>query len=152
MKAVSIFFAAGASLLVAASAGAQMGGMMRGRGMMGGPRHAYVMRNGVDPQYARMTNPLRASAANLEQGRKLYEGNCAACHGAAGLGDGAAGKALNPPAALLAGLSRSRIASDGFYYWAIAEGGAPVGSAMPPFKGTLKDTEIWKIVLFLRQL
>ena len=117
----------------------------------GNVRHAYVKRHGVSPKYARKRNPLRPGALNLEAGRKLYTKHCASCHGASGLGS-EAGLKLDPPAAKLFGLSRTRIASDGFYDWTISEGGAPVGSAMPPFKDTLKQEQIWQIVLFLRTL
>jgi mono/diheme cytochrome c family protein len=40
---------------------------------------------------------LEASPDNLARGRALYAGNCAACHGDAGRGDGPGGKGLNPP-------------------------------------------------------
>ena len=117
----------------------------------GNARHAYVKRNGVSRQYAGKHNPLRPSALNLEAGRKLYEKKCAVCHGASGLGS-EAGLKLDPPVPSLFGLRRKPIASDAFYDWTIAEGGAPVASAMPPFKHTLKPEQIWQIVLFLRTL
>ena len=146
------------ALLVPVAAAAQMGGgmtggggMMGGRGMMANPRHAYVMRHGIDPKYARARNPLEPSAANLEAGGKLYRLNCAVCHGDSGLGN-EAGQKLEPPAARLAGLSRTPIATDGFYDWTISEGGVPLRSAMPPFKNVLKQEDIWKIVLYLRSL
>jgi mono/diheme cytochrome c family protein len=141
-------------MLLPVGAGAQMG---PGRGpgmMMGGPsaRHFTVMHHGIDPKYAALRNPLPRTAANVAAGKKLYEQSCAVCHGAAGRGDGPGAKGLDPAPAVLAGLSRTRIASDGFYYWTISEGGIEFKSAMPPFKGTLKDEDIWKIVLYLRTL
>ena len=125
--------------------------MIGGRGMMASPRHAYVMRHGIDPKYVRARNPLEPSAANLEAGEKLYRLNCAVCHGDSGLGN-EAGEKLEPPAARLAGSSRMPIATDGFYEWTISEGGVPLRSAMPPFKNVLKQEDIWKIVLYLRSL
>ncbi len=123
-------------------------------GMMGGSplRRRFVMQYGIDPKYAGFANPLPSTRANVAAGRQLYEKNCAACHGAHGLGDGPAAKALNPPPASLAGIGRMPMTSDAYLYWTIAEGGAPVGSAMPPFKAALGKDEIWKIVLFLRAL
>ena len=44
------------------------------------------------------------------------------------------------------------IATDGYLYWTIAEGGTPLGTAMPPFKNVLKDAEIWKVISYLREL
>ena len=83
-------------------------GSARGPGMMGGSRvrRAFVMRYGVDPKYARMTDPLQPTAENLRAGRQLYEQNCAACHGPQGFGNGPAGANLDPPPANLAGIGR----------------------------------------------
>ncbi len=153
MKRLIVSFMVAASL-VPAAAGAQMG-PGRGPGTMGGgpsARHFYFMHHGVDPQYAALRNPLPGSPANLAAGKMLFEQNCAVCHGAAGLGDGPGAKGLDPAPAVLAGLARMRIGSDGFFFWTIAEGGIQFKSAMPPFKGTLKDEDIWKIVIYLRTL
>jgi mono/diheme cytochrome c family protein len=132
---------------------AQMG-MMRGGGMMDMSivRHQYVMRHGIEPKYASRVNPLPGSAANFKAGQRLYEQNCAACHGLTGLGDGEAGRNLNPPPPNIAAASKTPMASDGYLYWTIAEGGAPLQTAMPPFKNTLKPDQIWKIIIFLRGL
>ena len=143
-----------AACLLPAVAGAQMGRGM-GPGMMGGgpsPRHYYVMHHGIDAKYASLHNPLPASAANLAAGKALFEQNCAVCHGASGHGDGPGATGLDPKPAVLAGLGRTRIASDGFYFWTVSEGGIQFNGAMPPFKGELKDEDIWKIILFLRTL
>jgi mono/diheme cytochrome c family protein len=155
MKKLLIGATACGCLLLAASAFAQMGMMQGGYGMMNGPmaRHQFAMRNGVDAKYATMANPLKASdKGGVAAGQKLYGANCASCHGPSGAGDGAAAKGLNPPPANLVAVGRMPIASDGFFYWTIAEGGVQFGSAMPPFKGVLKADEIWKIVLYLRTL
>lgn len=129
-------------------------GMMERRGMMdmSRVRHRYVMRNGVDSPYASRKNPFAPSPEKLREGRRLYEDHCARCHGAAGTGDGPAGEGLEPPPANIAAFSDMPMATDGYLYWTIAEGGAPVGSAMPPFKGVLDEEQIWRIILHLRQM
>jgi mono/diheme cytochrome c family protein len=108
------------------------------------------MRYGVNPKYAQMRNPLRPTQTNVEAGRRLYSQNCAACHGERGYGDGPAGRNLNPPPANLVGIGRMPMVGDGYLYWTIADGGQPLGTAMPAYKDTLKRSDIWKIVLFLR--
>lgn len=159
------FMAAGATLLASFMALAQMGmGAGMGRGM-GGPgmmgrgaegvsvlRHRYVMSHGIDPAYARATNPLAASDANLKAGKALFEKNCATCHGPAGRGDGPAAKGLNPAPADLTAAMRMPMATDAYLDWTISEGGVPVQSAMPPFKTTLAADDVWKLVLYLRTL
>ncbi len=126
-------------------------GMMRGR-MMGNPvRHRQVMMGGgVPAPYAGMKNPLEPTKENIEAGRKLYEENCASCHGPKGLGDGEAGKELNPPPANIAFVIDKPIATDGFLMWTISEGGEKLKTAMPAFKDVLSEKERWQLILFLR--
>lgn len=142
-----------AALLLSTSASGQMMGMMPGGGMMGMStvRHQFVRQNGVDPNYATKSNPLKNTTKNIEEGKRLYEQNCALCHGPTGLGDGDAGKNLNPPPSNIEAFSKRPMATDGYLYWTITEGGVPLGTGMPPFKGNLKADEIWKIVLYLRE-
>ncbi|WP_456444980.1 c-type cytochrome [Thiolapillus sp.] len=115
-------------------------------------RHHYVMRNGLPEEYAGKHNPLGSNAEDLAQGKTLYQSNCAACHGARGLGDGPAGESLNPRPANIARFAKMPMASDPYLFWTISEGGTPVKSAMPPFKSVLKEQEIWQIIAYLRQM
>jgi len=141
-------------LWFAASGYAQMGMMGPGhmRMNMSMQRHHFVMMNGIDPKYASKVNPLPTSAENLGAGEHLYRQNCASCHGIDGLGDGDAGRNLFPPPANIAAFSKMPMASDSYLYWTIAEGGVPIGTAMPPFKERLKEDEIWKLIAYLRAL
>lgn len=126
-----------------------------GQGSMMGPsmqRHHLAMMYGIDPKYATKANPLAANAQTLNSGRNLFQQQCVRCHGVSGFGDGPDGINLNPRPANVAASSRMPMATDGYLFWTIAEGGAPVGSAMPPFKQTLKEDEIWKIITYLRTL
>lgn len=129
-------------------------GMMQDRGMMDMSmvRHRYVMRRGVDPPYASKESPLAPSSDDLREGRRLYEAHCARCHGPSGTGDGPDGKGLEPPPPNIAAFSDMPMASDGYLYWTIAEGGAPVGSAMPPFEGVLDEEQIWRVIAHLRRM
>lgn len=131
-----------------------MGMMGPGHGMMNMSmvRHHFVMMNGINPAYAAKKNPLQPTPQNIEAGKTLYGQNCAQCHGVTGLGDGEAGKTLNPRPANVASASKMPMATDSYLYWTIAEGGAPIGTAMPPFRDTLKTEDIWKIITYLRTL
>lgn len=165
MRRIVISIAAFGCLLITVSGYSQMGmmddrGMMQGRGMMRGGgmmnmsmiRHHFVMRNGIDPAYASKSNPLKPTDENIINGKSLFEHNCTACHGSSGLGDGEAGKSLNPRPANIAAFSKMPMATDGYLFWTIAEGGTPLGTAMPPFKSTLNEDDIWKIILYLHEL
>lgn len=114
-------------------------GMMRG---MGGsmPRHRQFMMGGVPEPYASMINPLSDTAPVIARGRGVFEQSCASCHGAEGRGNAEAGRELSPPPADLAMLD----------FWAISEGGAAFGTAMPAFKDSVSDEEIWSVVRFLQ--
>lgn len=149
-------------LVAAAFALAQMGmGGGMGPGMMGGAhgapgisvvRHRYAMMSGIPKPYLSARNPLPGTPANIETGRTLYQQNCASCHGATGRGDGPAAASLNPAPSDLEAAVHMPISTDAYLDWTLSEGGAPVGSAMPSFKASLAQEQIWKIVLYLRTL
>jgi mono/diheme cytochrome c family protein len=115
-------------------------------------RHHYVAQRGLDEQYSTKLRPRPPTAQDLESGRVLFAQHCASCHGEHGAGDGIAAAGLDPPPANVTVAARRPMASDGYLYWTIAEGGVPLGSAMPPFKDVLDDEEIWQIIAYLREL
>jgi mono/diheme cytochrome c family protein len=102
-------------------------------------------------EYANRINPLAGQAEAAAVGGALYTQYCAACHGATGLGDGAAGKALEPKPGNLAAATAK---TDGELYWRIAEGGAfaPFNSAMLSWKAALTEVQIWQLVSYIRTL
>lgn len=132
-----------------------MGPGMMGRGMggMAGsmPRHHQAMRSGVPAPYDSFANPLPRTRQTLERGAAVYTENCASCHGPTGQGDGVAGRELSPLPGNLAWLSRMPMVRwDPFMYWAIAEGGAEFGTAMPAFKETLSNADIWAVIAYIQ--
>jgi len=95
-----------------------------------------------------------AKKFDLADGKKIYDMNCASCHGATGHGDGAAAAALKP---------KPRDLSDGKYMktrtWeelhkVIAEGGANSGfsALMPAWKGALKKPQIDNVLAYVLSL
>jgi len=129
-----------------------MGPGMMGHGMMrNAARHRFAMTSGIPAPYGTLHDPLSLDQATIERGAEVYSQNCAACHGASGTGDGVAGRNLSPPPADLTQLAQMPMAgSDSYLYWTIAEGGAPMGSAMPAYKGILPRNDIWSVIVYLR--
>jgi mono/diheme cytochrome c family protein len=127
-------------------------GMMGQHGMMIGSmlRHHQAMMNGIPEPYRSAANPLTNSPATLQRGAEVYDQNCASCHGEKGYGDGPAGQQLSPRPANLARLAHSHMVSDQYADWTVSEGGQPVGSAMPAFKGILSQRDIWAVVTYVR--
>lgn len=89
-----------------------------------------------------------ARAADDSIARELFESRCAFCHGPEGKGDGVAGKALNPPPV--------DFTSPGFWKTMTPEklrdairNGKP-GTAMVPFRKTLKPEEIDALVKYVQ--
>ncbi|HEY7981791.1 MAG TPA: cytochrome c [Candidatus Eremiobacteraceae bacterium] len=94
-------------------------------------------------------NPLPLSDANLNAGLKLYASNCMACHGAS---DGKASNialGLYQPAPQL-GEHGVEDDPDGEIYWKVQHGIRFTG--MPSFGKTLTDTQLWQLVMFLKQM
>jgi len=91
-------------------------------------------------------NPVPANAASIERGKKLFEANCATCHGKTGRGDGPGAAALNPKPADLKAMAGNH--SDGDYAWKIANG----RGAMPAWRGVLDEKQIWDAVNFVQSL
>lgn len=95
-----------------------------------------------------INNPLQPTPENLEEGRRLYEKQCAFCHGNDGSGQGQTGLQFYPPVPSL--LKESSEMSDGQIQYVITQGIRY--TAMPSFAKQLTPEEIWKITLWVRQL
>ena len=92
-------------------------------------------------------NPIPANETSIALGKKIYERQCLACHGAQGKGDG-------PVAAHLekrpGNLSDPKLweQSDGALFWKVNEGHRP----MPTFKRIMSDEERWPVINYIRTL
>lgn len=93
-----------------------------------------------------VTEPWVANADMVKHGKKVYQTNCALCHGNTGLGDGAAGQALNPkPRNLVTGPWKK---GGGFIGWHEGVTNGLPGTSMAAF-GHLKQVDRWAIVQFI---
>lgn len=95
-----------------------------------------------------LTNPVSAGDEAIATGRAAFQKTCVVCHGARGLGDGAAALTLNPRPVNLP-LHVPQHPDGEIYYW-ITEGVA--GTAMAPWKHIIPERERWALVHYLRAL
>nr|MDJ0958976.1 cytochrome c [Arenicellales bacterium] len=94
--------------------------------------------------------PFGQTPKVVKAGAVLYQQQCSECHGAQGMGDGDAAKALTPSPALLAYLIQMPMSVDEYLMWTIAEGGVDLKTDMPAFKDKLSQEDIWRIIAFMR--
>lgn len=113
-------------------------------------RHWTYMNVGIPEKYIGAKSTVPLTPENVAEGRGLYVAHCQSCHGAAGLGDGEAGRSLTPSPALLAYMIQRPVSVDEYLLWTISEGGAEFETAMPAFGETLSREEVWKIIAFMR--
>jgi mono/diheme cytochrome c family protein len=94
---------------------------------------------------AGLANPIAADARSLDNGRKLYQINCAVCHGATGSGVGPAVRYGMAGIALVN--DRVRGLTDG-YIWGMIRNGRGL---MPPYN-RIEELERWDVVNYVRGL
>jgi len=93
-------------------------------------------------------------AQNAAEGRKLYQGNCASCHGENGKGDGVAAQSLPAKPADHTNGAVMNLLTDKWLVDIISKGGGAVGksSFMPAWGGALDEKQIRDIVGYIRTI
>jgi len=102
----------------------------------------------VDRHAPEMKNPVQADDANLTAGMKLYQSNCASCHGDTVHPDAVFATAFKPPAPQFAKDSPDMPENQNFY---IIQHGVRL-SGMPAWKQNLNDQQIWQLTTFLSHM
>lgn len=99
-------------------------------------------------------NPLIGNKEAIAIGKKLYDTNCAACHGADGRGG------IGPSVVDNVWLNKEGEVGDGFIYAIIAEGtstgkeieGRIAKGGMPPYASQFDENKIWAIMAYMNSL
>lgn len=102
----------------------------------------------ITPEDTAKKNPNKFTTVSVERGRKIYDTQCAMCHGAKGDGKGeiVAEMKINPPDFTKAETLEKR--TDGELF-ALISGGS---ETMPGQGARMPDTRKWNLVNYLRQL
>ena len=95
-------------------------------------------------------SPLTSSPDLIKEGQEHFGHHCGICHGLDGHATGVPFAAqMSPPVPDL-GDKDIQEYTDGQLHWIVENGIAPSG--MPSWKGILEDDEMWKVVLYIRNL
>lgn len=103
----------------------------------------------IDPKAT--SHEVDLTQFNLEDGKKIFEANCASCHGATGKGDGAAAAALNPKPRDLSSAKYMNSRTWKELRDVVALGGANAGMSalMPAWRGALKNPQIDNVLAYV---
>lgn len=137
LAGVYFYFATGRAPVATAGPG-----MPLERKMAGMALHAYL------DKLPHPSPQVPADEKNLMEGAKVYVGHCAVCHGLPGQAPTAIAEGMAPrPPQLFKGTG---VTDDEEWesYWK-AEGGIRM-TGMPGFKGKLTETQIWQVVVLLK--
>jgi mono/diheme cytochrome c family protein len=103
------------------------------------------------PEAAAMKNPVKSTPQSIAAGKKLYDTQCATCHGASGKGDGKMAASIpDPKPSDLTDASWKHGSSDGEIFTLIRDGSK--GTGMRGYASRMKPEDIWNVVNYLKTL
>ena len=102
------------------------------------------------PAAGAIKNPVAASPTSIATGKKLYDSQCASCHGTAGKGDGKAGALLKPTPSDLTDGDWKHGQTDSDIFTVIRDGAKQTG--MRAYGSRIPTNDIWNLVNYVRTL
>ena len=100
---------------------------------------------------AAVKNPVKSTPESVAAGKKLYEAQCATCHGVTGKGDGKMAASIpDPKPSDLTDASWKHGSTDGEVFTLIHDGAK--GTGMRGYAARMKPDDIWNVVNYLRTL
>lgn len=94
-----------------------------------------------------LSNYAIAGKGNADSGKKIYEQNCATCHGVKGKGDTPIAASLNPKPRNFVEAKFKYGSDDASLHKTISNGKGP----MPPWKAILKPQQIDDVIAYIRK-
>ena len=111
------------------------------------PEFAYPRTSLAIDMMSSLPNPVAPDSASVGRGRKLYQINCAVCHGPLGMGNGPAVKYGIYPPAIGPNSGAATQRSDGYIFGIIRNG----RNTMPSYN-RIEEPDRWDVVNYIRTL
>ena len=102
----------------------------------------------IPPEAIKQPNPVKPTAESIAKGKRLYEIDCAMCHGKTGDGKGDLASDMNLKLADFHDPDALKDATDGELFYVIKNG----KGQMPAEGDRAKTDEVWNLVNFVRSL
>ncbi len=113
-------------------------------------RRSTALAEGLASRFQVSLDVIPAQPPMLAAGAELYRTQCAACHGATGMGDGLAGRGLSPAPANLTDPLKLANATPLDFFRRISLGVA--GTTMPSYETRLSPDQRWALALYTSTL
>jgi mono/diheme cytochrome c family protein len=102
----------------------------------------------VPEDAAKLENPVKPEAGSIGEGKRLFESQCALCHGKGGDGKGDLVEAMNLKVRNYRDPQSLKALSDGALFHILKKGcGQMLGE-----EGRLKDNQMWDMINYIRSL
>jgi mono/diheme cytochrome c family protein len=119
-------------------------------GAVGAVGPATIALGAQSPKSEPLTNPVKADAVSIAAGKKLYDSNCAPCHGESAKGDGKMASQFNPKPADLTDAEWAHGSTDGEIFAVLRDGVKNTG--MKGFGSKMTAHQMWDVINYVRSL
>lgn len=100
----------------------------------------------IPPEAAKKVNPVKPTKKSIAAGKRVYEIDCAMCHGADGSGNTDLARSMKLTMPDLRDAATMKSVTDGGLFYVISKG----HSSMPNEDERAKPEEIWNLVNYVR--
>jgi mono/diheme cytochrome c family protein len=102
----------------------------------------------IPPEEAKRENPVKPDETSLAQGKRLYETQCALCHGVDGSGKTELATAMQLTLRDYSDPKALKDFTDGELFYILRKG----KGQMPGQEGRMRDRQMWHLINYIRSL
>jgi mono/diheme cytochrome c family protein len=107
-------------------------------------------KGGLPDRFKGRKNPQLKAPEDFQAALKIYQANCAACHGTNADGKGQLAAVMEEKPADLRHMLHQYPNVDAYYFWIVSAGGAGFGIPMPGFERQLSERDIWRLINWMQ--